>query len=146
MEASHSAFLIMSVLVTELWVMGWAGLAQQRKPVEALFIFGDSLVDVGNNNFLPKSRMKVNFSPYGIDFPRSKATGRFSNGLNAADFMAQKLGLGKLSPPPYLSIRKIRSMKNFVGANFASGGAGILNQTNGGEVLCAMEKKQKRKA
>ncbi|KAG1362702.1 putative GDSL esterase/lipase [Cocos nucifera] len=54
--------------------------------VPAVFIFGDSTADVGNNNFLP-SRAKANFPPNGIDFAQSRATGRFSNGLNGADFL-----------------------------------------------------------
>ncbi|XP_038982236.1 GDSL esterase/lipase At4g16230-like [Phoenix dactylifera] len=56
--------------------------------VPAVFIFGDSTADVGNNNFLPASQAKADFLPNGIDFVRSRATGRFSNGLNSADFLA----------------------------------------------------------
>ena len=55
--------------------------------VPAVFIFGDSTADVGNNNFLPVSRAKANFPPYGIDFVQGRATGRFSNGLNSADYL-----------------------------------------------------------
>lgn len=55
--------------------------------VPALFVFGDSLVDVGNNNHLPVSFAKANFPLNGIDFPTKKPTGRFNNGKNAADFM-----------------------------------------------------------
>lgn len=55
--------------------------------VPALFVFGDSLVDVGNNNHLPLSIAKADFPHNGIDFPTHKPTGRFSNGKNAADFL-----------------------------------------------------------
>ena len=55
--------------------------------VPAAFVFGDSLVDVGNNNNLPVSLAKANFPHNGVDFPNKKATGRFSNGNNAADFL-----------------------------------------------------------
>lgn len=52
--------------------------------VPCYFIFGDSLSDVGNNNNL-NTKAKVNYPPYGIDFPGGKATGRFSNGRNFVD-------------------------------------------------------------
>ncbi|KAI3694016.1 hypothetical protein L1987_76974 [Smallanthus sonchifolius] len=57
--------------------------------VPALYIFGDSLVDVGNNNHLTLSLIKANFPHNGIDFPTGKPTGRFSNGKNAADFLGE---------------------------------------------------------
>ena len=70
-----------------LWVnMFVLGLAQAHK-VPAIFIFGDSTADVGTNNFLPLSNFKANFPHNGIDFPQSIPTGRFSNGLNSADFL-----------------------------------------------------------
>lgn len=57
------------------------------KLAPALFVFGDSLVDVGNNNHLPFTIARANFPHNGIDFPGHKPTGRFSNGKNAADFL-----------------------------------------------------------
>lgn len=59
----------------------------QRTSVPALFIFGDSLVDVGNNNQLKLALDKANFPHNGIDYAGQKATGRFSNGMNSADFL-----------------------------------------------------------
>lgn len=58
----------------------------QSSSVPALYVFGDSLVDVGNNNYINSSSYKSNFPHNGIDFPTG-ATGRFSNGKNAADFV-----------------------------------------------------------
>lgn len=55
----------------------------------ALFVFGDSLVDNGNNNFL-KSIAKANYYPYGVDFNRGP-TGRFSNGRTFADYLGTQL-------------------------------------------------------
>ena len=52
----------------------------------ALFIFGDSVVDTGNNNNLP-TLVKANFAPYGRDFDDHMPTGRFSNGKLAIDFL-----------------------------------------------------------
>lgn len=94
----------------------------------ALFVFGDSLVDVGNNNHLPFSIAKANFPHNGIDFPTHKATGRFSNGKNAADLLAEKLGL--VSPPPYLTLTHTKSSNFSSGVSFASGGAGIFDGTD----------------
>lgn len=53
--------------------------------VPAMFIFGDSIVDAGNNNQL-STIVKANFPPYGRDFPNHKPTGRFCNGKLASDF------------------------------------------------------------
>ncbi|XP_022965085.1 GDSL esterase/lipase At5g55050 [Cucurbita maxima] len=101
--------------------------------VPAIYVFGDSLVDVGNNNHLKLSIAKANFPHNGIDFPTKKPTGRFSNGKNAADYIAEKVGLP--TSPPYLSLiskfRKVINTKPFkTGVSFASGGAGIFNETN----------------
>jgi hypothetical protein len=52
----------------------------------AQFVFGDSLMDTGNNNYLA-TIARADRSPYGIDFPSRLPTGRFSNGLNIADFI-----------------------------------------------------------
>ncbi|CAK7349077.1 unnamed protein product [Dovyalis caffra] len=93
--------------------------------VPAMFVFGDSLVDVGNNNYLPVSVAKADFPHNGIDFPTKKATGRFCNGKNAADLLAQKVGLP--TSPPYLSVSQKNASSFMTGVNFASGGAGIFN-------------------
>lgn len=50
-----------------------------------IFIFGDSMADVGTNTYLSGSKLTANFSYNGIDFPYSRPTGRFSNGFNSAD-------------------------------------------------------------
>ncbi|XP_076895499.1 GDSL esterase/lipase At5g55050-like [Bidens hawaiensis] len=103
------------------------------EPVPGMYVFGDSLVDVGNNNYLPLSLAKANLPHNGVDFPTGKATGRFSNGRNAADFLAEKVGLP--SAPPFLSLvsrfKKLSSSNATVtGVSFASGGAGILDGTD----------------
>lgn len=70
---------ILSLLMkTQTFVQG-----QQQVP--CLFFFGDSQFDNGNNNNL-LTLAKVNYPPYGIDFPGGP-TGRFSNGQNIADFL-----------------------------------------------------------
>ncbi|BAU03615.1 hypothetical protein VIGAN_UM143000, partial [Vigna angularis var. angularis] len=65
--------------------------------------------------------------PYGIDYaPSHRPTGRFSNGYNIPDLISQKLGAE--STLPYLS-PELRGNRLLVGANFASAGIGILNDT-----------------
>ena len=59
------------------------GLAQDTL-VPAIITFGDSAVDVGNNDYLP-TIYKANYAPYGRDFVNHQATGRFCNGKLATD-------------------------------------------------------------
>jgi hypothetical protein len=58
---------------------------QQTRP-PALIVFGDSIVDPGNNNALT-TLIRCNFPPYGQDFPGHNATGRFSNGRVPSDIL-----------------------------------------------------------
>lgn len=54
----------------------------------AFFVFGDSLVDSGNNNYLVTTA-RADSPPYGIDYPTHRPTGRFSNGLNIPDLISR---------------------------------------------------------
>ncbi|KAM7269408.1 hypothetical protein ACFE04_024905 [Oxalis oulophora] len=92
----------------------------------AFFVFGDSLVDSGNNNYLATTA-RADAYPYGIDFYTHSATGRFSNGLNIPDLISEQIG--NADPPlPYLS-PDLNGRRLLIGANFASAGIGILNDT-----------------
>ncbi|OMO76781.1 Lipase, GDSL [Corchorus olitorius] len=91
--------------------------------VPCYFIFGDSLSDDGNNNNLARTA-KVNYSPYGIDFPKGP-TGRFSNGRTMQDFIVQLLEFEEFIPP----FATARGRETLKGVNYASGSAGILNET-----------------
>nr|GEZ67076.1 GDSL esterase/lipase At5g03820-like [Tanacetum cinerariifolium] len=53
--------------------------------VPALCIFGDSVMDVGNNNNRLSTLLRANFLPYGRDFVTHTPTGRFCNGKIAVD-------------------------------------------------------------
>ncbi|KAL4289669.1 hypothetical protein GQ457_14G017060 [Hibiscus cannabinus] len=90
----------------------------------ANFVFGDSLVDAGNNNYIA-SLSKADFEPNGIDF--GGPTGRFTNGRTIADIISQELGFPGFTPP-YLA-PTTRGTVVLHGVNYASGGGGILNQT-----------------
>lgn len=65
--------------------------AATKEMVPAMFIFGDSLIDNGNNNNLA-SLAKANYYPYGIDF-RGGPTGRFSNGYTMVDEIGNYISL-----------------------------------------------------
>ncbi|XP_052292953.1 GDSL esterase/lipase At1g71691 isoform X6 [Citrus sinensis] len=93
-----------------------------REMVPALFIFGDSLIDNGNNNNLP-SFAKANYYPYGIDF-NGGPTGRFSNGYTMVDEIAELLGLPLI--PAYSEASGAQVLH---GVNYASATAGILDIT-----------------
>lgn len=77
--------LISSFLASFLFLVLLLFVANGQPLVPALIIFGDSVVDVGNNNDL-KTIIKSNFLPYGRDFVKHKPTGRFCNGKLASDF------------------------------------------------------------
>ncbi|KAI3460702.1 hypothetical protein Pfo_017365 [Paulownia fortunei] len=87
-----------------------------------MFIFGDSLIDNGNNNNLP-SFAKANYFPYGIDF-NGGPTGRFSNGYTMVDTIAELLGLPLIPAYSEASGDQMR-----YGVNYASAAAGILDIT-----------------
>ena len=57
-----------------------------NETVPAVIMFGDSIVDTGNNNGLT-SVVKCDFPPYGRDFNGGMPTGRFSNGKVPSDFL-----------------------------------------------------------
>ncbi|XP_048429175.1 GDSL esterase/lipase At5g18430-like [Pyrus x bretschneideri] len=101
-------------------------MVQVAEGSRAFFVFGDSLVDNGNNNYLI-SIARADSYPYGIDFPTHRPTGRFSNGLIIPDLISQKIG-SREPPMPYLS-PQLNGRRLLVGANFASAGVGILNET-----------------
>ncbi|KAI8570666.1 hypothetical protein RHMOL_Rhmol01G0053800 [Rhododendron molle] len=119
MACELKILLMVSVLVSIL-----IPLANAKKPqVPCYFVFGDSLVDNGNNNDLETSA-KANHLPYGIDFPDGP-TGRFSNGRTMADFLAQLLGFDKFIPPFSTAI----GTEILMGVNYASAGAGIRDES-----------------
>lgn len=58
-----------------------------RAEARVFFVFGDSLVDNGNNNYLATTA-RADSPPYGIDYPTHRPTGRFSNGYNIPDLIS----------------------------------------------------------
>ncbi|KAJ1277408.1 hypothetical protein BS78_04G001700 [Paspalum vaginatum] len=94
-----------------------------RPQAPALIVFGDSIVDPGNNNDI-KTIIKADFPPYGHDFLNHRPTGRFCNGRIPTDFIASRLGL-KDYLPPYLSPQPLEERDLVTGVSFASGGTGF---------------------
>ncbi|XP_047964939.1 GDSL esterase/lipase At1g71691-like [Salvia hispanica] len=91
----------------------------------AMYVFGDSLLDAGNNKYFIDSIAKADFLPYGIDFSGGP-TGRLCNGKILVDFIAEMVGLPLL--PSYADV--IAKGENILfGVNYASAGAGILRDT-----------------
>ncbi|XP_010273222.1 PREDICTED: GDSL esterase/lipase 5-like [Nelumbo nucifera] len=103
-------------------------LRQPETPVP-FFIFGDSILDPGNNNYInTTTQHQANFWPYGETF-FEYSTGRCSDGRLISDFIAKYAKLPMI--PPYLQ----PGVQFNYGANFASAGAGALVETYQGEVI-----------
>uniref|UniRef100_A0A1D1XYN6 GDSL esterase/lipase At2g23540 n=1 Tax=Anthurium amnicola TaxID=1678845 RepID=A0A1D1XYN6_9ARAE len=119
----------MASLLLRLLVLG-AVMAGSRGDENsgASFVFGDSLVDAGNNNYL-QTLSKANVPPNGIDFKASGGapTGRFTNGRTIADIVGERLGQPKYAQP-FLAPNTTGEVL-LDGVNYASGAGGIMNAT-----------------
>ncbi|KAL6331163.1 hypothetical protein AAG906_009591 [Vitis piasezkii] len=118
-----SIAIISSVFCAGAW-------GQPSEKTSAFFIFGDSTVDPGNNNYIntiPENR--ADYKPYGQNGFFDHPTGRFCEGRIIVDFIAEYANLPLI--PPFF-----QPSADFInGVNFASGGAGILSETNQGLVI-----------
>ncbi|XP_010920107.1 GDSL esterase/lipase EXL3 [Elaeis guineensis] len=113
-----ASFMALCILVGQ----ALADTKNQTAPkIPAVIVFGDSIVDPGNNNDL-ETLIKCNFPPYGQDFINHQATGRFSNGRIPSDLIASKLGVKELVPP-YIGY-DLKPEDILTGVSFASGATG----------------------
>ncbi|XP_076934566.1 GDSL esterase/lipase At4g16230-like [Bidens hawaiensis] len=119
----HCKKHVVKVVFGVMIVLVWSGTCL-AETLSANFVFGDSLVEVGNNNYIT-SLSKANYVPNGIDFGRP--TGRYTNGRTIVDILGQELGLQDYTPP-YLAPTTVGPVI-LKGVNYASGGGGILNET-----------------
>ncbi|KAL1811275.1 hypothetical protein DCAR_0623483 [Daucus carota subsp. sativus] len=121
---------IVTILTFALALVNYTGVAQDANSttlVPAIISFGDSSLDVGNNDYLSRTVFKSNYPPYGRDFGDQKPTGRFCNGKLVGDITADTLGFTTY-PPAYLSPQA--TGKNLlIGANFASAASGYDDRT-----------------
>lgn len=88
--ARKSGLMIACAILSYVLVIGNIGLEAEARPSSrprAFFVFGDSLVDSGNNNYLATTA-RADAPPYGIDYPTRRPTGRFSNGFNIPDLIS----------------------------------------------------------
>ncbi|CAK9154698.1 unnamed protein product [Ilex paraguariensis] len=115
-------WVVVVVAAVAVMVNLWSGVGAQPQ-VPCYFIFGDSLVDNGNNNGIA-SLARANYLPYGIDFPAGP-TGRFSNGKTTVDVIAELLGFDDYIPP----YANARGRQILGGVNYASAAAGIRDET-----------------
>ncbi|XP_006837236.2 GDSL esterase/lipase 6 [Amborella trichopoda] len=100
--------------------------------IPAIFTFGNSLFDAGNNHFNKNCSIQADFPPYGRNFFHHP-TGRFTNGRTIADFISELVGLP--IQEPYLEVElkiEMGSIKDYpkTGINFASAGSGLLQETS----------------
>nr|XP_043624869.1 GDSL esterase/lipase At1g29660-like [Erigeron canadensis] len=114
---------LVSGLICMVLIYLRAFVASFEPQVPCYFIFGDSWVDSGNNNQLV-TKAKVNYPPYGVDFPEG-STGRFTNGRTIADIIGQFLGFNKFIP----SYASVRDKVITTGVNYGSGSAGIREES-----------------
>ncbi|KAK9070654.1 hypothetical protein SSX86_011056 [Deinandra increscens subsp. villosa] len=115
--------LLFGVLITAALMQFQIVFVIGEPQVPCYFIFGDSLVDNGNNNGLVTAA-KANYTPYGADFPQG-VTGRFTNGLTVADIIGQLLDFPNFIP----SYATATNSEINSGVNYGSGGAGIRDET-----------------
>ncbi|PSR97855.1 GDSL esterase/lipase [Actinidia chinensis var. chinensis] len=130
-----SNFMNHLVMYVTLWLLSFSiktsgsPLAQETTG-SAFFIFGDSSVDPGNNNYIETiPENQANYKPYGQNGLFESPTGRFSDGRVIVDYIAEYANLPLI--PPFLQ----PSAEYVYGVNFASGGAGVLSETNQGLVI-----------
>ncbi|MQM00708.1 hypothetical protein Taro_033451, partial [Colocasia esculenta] len=126
MAARGSRSMKAMVAVLLVLLVGLAGRRASGAVVQ--FIFGDSLSEVGNNNYLRKSLARAALPWYGIDFGNGMPNGRFTNGRTVADIIGDKMGLPR--PPAFLDPNVNEDVILQQGLNYASGGGGILNETS----------------
>ncbi|CAL5439380.1 unnamed protein product [Camellia sinensis] len=111
----------------------------------ALYVFGDSFLDSGNNNYINTTTLdQANFRPYGETFFKFP-TGRFSDGRLVSDFIGVDFvtlvllggGVAEYAKLPLISpfLEPGVKKKYDDGVNFASAGAGSLSQTFQGQVI-----------
>ena len=94
MELQWSELRCLVPLVVCIFVLLKGTAMAQSPKVSAIFIFGDSLSDPGNNNYINPTLSRANTPPNGMDFPGGPiATGRYTNGRTTVDIIGNKLTL-----------------------------------------------------
>ncbi|KAG0461181.1 hypothetical protein HPP92_021146 [Vanilla planifolia] len=121
-KLSPPLFLLLFLVSSTHTVISQSTGERPRIPVSAIFAFGDSTVDAGNNDYIA-TPVKSNFPPYGRDFFTHMPTGRFTNGRLITDFFVSYLGI-KQELPPYLDW-SLGEQELKTGVSFGSAGSGL---------------------
>ena len=90
--------------------------------ITALFAYGDSTIDSGNNNNIT-TLFRGDHKPYGQDFPGHVSSGRLCNGKLVTDYMVDSLGLKQVLPA-YLD-PNLKDNDLLTGVSFGSAGSGL---------------------
>lgn len=75
--------IYLPALCFNLLVLLPQAISNKQPTVQAIYCFGDSIFDSGNNNYL-QTVSRANFTPYGVDFVNGP-TGRFTNNKTVVD-------------------------------------------------------------
>lgn len=141
--------ILVLVCCASLLILECHGHPQPSKKYVALFIFGDSIYDPGNNNYINRTGASANYWPYGMTFFKHP-TGRFSDGRLISDFIGksiwyifllktrncckteniQFLAAAFASLPPIRPYLEPGFTDYYYGVNFASSGVGALPESN----------------
>ncbi|XP_042492118.1 GDSL esterase/lipase At1g06990-like, partial [Macadamia integrifolia] len=104
------------------FLSSWAYVNVSLYNIPAVFAFGDSTLDTGNNKYR-NTLFRGDHPPYGRDFPGHVASGRCSNGKIMPDLVVACLGIKDLLPA-YLD-PKVTELDLITGVSFASAGSGL---------------------
>ncbi|XBI20057.1 hypothetical protein VPH35_061436 [Triticum aestivum] len=99
-----------------------------HQDIPAVFAFGDSTLDTGNNNVLP-TMVRADHAPYGREFPGGAPTGRFSDGKLLTDYLVEVLGIKELLPAYRSGAANLTVADLATGVCFASAGSGLDDAT-----------------
>ncbi|GJR38675.1 hypothetical protein Tco_1214359 [Tanacetum coccineum] len=124
-----SSFLLLLIAVVVLCPLTRIDCHENIHKEVAVFVFGDSLFDPGNNNYINIIPVLQANLPYGESY-FSPPVGRFSNGRLISDSIAEYARLPLI--PLYL---EPGNNVFTYGANFASARAGALIETLPGLVV-----------
>ncbi|KAG6416634.1 hypothetical protein SASPL_124067 [Salvia splendens] len=135
-----SVLFLVHLVVLVVFTQQTAETRRINTTTSAFFVFGDSTVDSGNNNYIP-TISRSNFPPYGKDLPDHIATGRFTNGKLVTDYLSSYAGIKDMIPPyldPTLTVEDRKT-----GVCFASAGTGFDPLTAQINVVIPIQKQLK---
>ena len=84
-----ASYVLSLILLLSISIMS-LGKPAEKSPAAAFFVFGDSVVDTGNNNYVETiPEFKANYPPYGHSGFFRGPTGRFNDGRVMVDFIGK---------------------------------------------------------